>query len=301
MLKNILRFDKIITQTIIGNHQNSKNISLNILRTDLLHEIISGNKWFKLSLYLKDAIAKGFNTIGTFGGAYSNHIIASAFAANQLGLNSIGMIRGEAPNNLSATLKYAQELQMNLTFLSRSDYKNPQKITDQHREIYWINEGGYGLLGAEGAKEILSYSKNLSGYQYIIAAAGTGTMLAGLVKAAHPHQKVIGISVMKGNFAMKEKVMDLLSDEEQQKQFEILHDFHFGGYAKHPKELIDFMNHVYATYHLPTDIVYTSKTLFALFRLIDQNYFEEGSNILMIHSGGLQGNLSLPDKTLRFY
>ncbi len=300
MLKNVLHFDEIITHSITDEKLALKNIRLDVLRADRIHEVVSGNKWFKLSLYLKDAMDKGFKTIGTFGGAYSNHIIATAFAANISGLNSIGLIRGERAKLLSQTLLHAMEENMELRFLSRSDYKNPQKFIDEEPHIYWIPEGGYGIPGAEGAKEMLSFVPDLPAYDYIVAATGTGTMLAGLIKAISDHQKVIGISVMKGNFELTQKVKDLLTPAEQLKNFELVHDFHFGGYAKHPQQLLDFINELWRTHNLPTDIVYTSKTLFAIFSLIDQNFFKEGTKILMIHSGGLQGNSSLAPQTLRF-
>lgn len=293
-----LYFDKIFVQKISEPLLKQKNVALSVLRLDEVHPVISGNKWFKLKYYLQEAKQKGFNTIGTFGGAWSNHIVATAYACKLNGLKCIGIIRGEKPLHYSATLLNAAKYKMQLHFVSRSEYKNPSEIQKQFQNIYWINEGGYGIKGAEGASEILAtIPGNL--YSHIVCAVGSGTMMAGLVKAA-TSQTVIGISVLKGNTALNEKVCSLLTEKEQIKTFSINSDFHFGGYAKYNQQLLAFMRTVWYEHKLPTDIVYTSKTFFAVRELIANDTIKSGSNVLMIHSGGLQGNLSLPANTLPF-
>ena len=277
--------------------QNIQSLQLNILRLDELHPIVSGNKWFKLQLQLQDAIKKNYTTITTFGGAYSNHIVATAFACQQMGLASIGIIRGNETKALNHTLLAAQQFGMQLQFVTREAYANKQQYINNNN-IYYINEGGYAVLGANGVADIYQWIDET--YTHIVCAVGTGTMMAGLVKGALPHQKVVGINVLKGNTTLLQQVKTLLNVDENTKQFELINGYHFGGYAKHPQALITWMNDLYKKQQLPTDIVYTSKLLFAVTDLQQQGYFDKNSKIMVIHSGGLQGNLSLPKGTLVF-
>jgi 1-aminocyclopropane-1-carboxylate deaminase len=274
-----------------------------VLRLDLIHPLVSGNKWFKLKGYLKEAEEDNKNSLLTFGGAFSNHIVATAAAANMKGFKSIGIIRGEKPSSISQTLQDAAGFGMKLFFVSREFYKQkmlPQEVLDTINvdELYIIPEGGYGKKGAEGAEDILTLSAT-SSYTHIITAVGTGTTLAGLVFAALPHQKIIGISALKNNFSLQPQIEALLSFAKQQ-QFSLLHEYHFGGYAKYNKELIQFMNNLYAATNVCTDFVYTGKTFYAVFDLMKQGYFSSTDKILIIHTGGLQGNCSLSKGTLIF-
>jgi 1-aminocyclopropane-1-carboxylate deaminase len=274
---------------------------VDILRLDLLHPIVSGNKWFKLQYYLQDALQTGKTTIASFGGAYSNHIVATAFAAQQAGLQSVGYIRGESTTPLSHTLQDAKKYGMELLFVDRDQYRRKEEIIQQSNDpaLYWIMEGGYGILGAKGASDILN-GFDITPYTHILCAVGTATMMAGLVKAALPHQSVIGISALKNNTGLTDSISALLNNDETGKQFSILHDYHFGGYAKHPGALLHFMQQTWLAEQLPTDIVYTSKLLFAAKDLVANKRFAPGSRLLLIHSGGLQGNSSLPPDTLYF-
>lgn len=274
--------------------------TVHVLRLDLIHPVISGNKWFKLKYYLQDALRKGAGTLVTFGGAYSNHIVAAAAASQLHGLKSIGIIRGEKPALLSPTLLDAASYGMELEFISREDYRErrlPQHVAAR-QDTYLINEGGYGIMGAEGAATILSEARG-ENHTHILAATGTGTMLAGLALAAGAGQGVTGIPVLK-NFASLGDEINALLPGEKKGSFRLLDGFHFGGYAKHNAELIRFMNRWYETTGIPTDLVYTGKLFFALERLVLQGYFPEESRVLVIHSGGLQGNRSLPKGTLIF-
>ncbi|RXK80554.1 1-aminocyclopropane-1-carboxylate deaminase/D-cysteine desulfhydrase [Filimonas effusa] len=297
-INNLLHFEAIITQNISASWLLDSQSRLSLLRLDLLHPVVSGNKWFKLQFYLADAVQNNAKTIATFGGAYSNHIVATAFACQQWGLPCVGYIRG-APQYLSHTLKDAMSYGMQLQFLSRSDYRRKNELMPEHPEYYWIPEGGYGITGAEGAATILSHATALSSYTHIVAATGTGTMLAGLIRGACAHQHVTGISIMKGNNELPQLVSELLSGEEKA-TFHIEQDYHFGGYAKHPPQLIDYINTCWHQYQLPLDIVYTGKAFFATEQMIRQHTIPAGSNVLFIHSGGLQGNLSLPAGTIPF-
>lgn len=276
--------------------------TVDVLRLDKIHPIISGNKWFKLKKYLEDAQGLRKNIVATFGGAYSNHIVATAAAGKISGVTTIGIIRGERPNEMSHTLTQSLDLGMKLYFISREDYKNkiiPEELFHEHHEdeIYWIDEGGYGKKGIEGSKTILDLV-DPSNYSHIIGAVGTGTTLAGLIEASSPRQQIIGISVMKNNFGLKQAIEVLISTSKD--QFELIHDYHFGGYAKQTKPLIDFINSLYEATGIPSDFVYTGKLFYAVNDLAEKNHFPKGSRLLVIHSGGLQGNLSLPKGTLIF-
>jgi 1-aminocyclopropane-1-carboxylate deaminase len=278
-----------------------KNLPCDVLRLDELHPVVSGNKLFKLRYYLDDAKASEKNTIATFGGAYSNHIVATAFACKESGLKSVGIIRGEKPPQLSASLEDALRYGMNLIYVNREAYKDKEKIIRQYASEtwFWVNEGGYGQNGMLGAKDILQFA-DTTGYTHIICACGTGTTLAGLMEAALPHQECIGISVLKGHAGLAKDVMELLSPQHQHKSCRIFHDYHFGGYAKHPRQLIEWMNELWRAEQLPTDIVYTSKLMYAVKDLISKDHFNNNHKILIIHSGGLQGNRSLPKGILEF-
>jgi len=299
-MEDLLQAEKIFTQPIKANWSEQNNVKLDILRLDLMHQVVSGNKWFKLKYYLQDAKNNGYSTIGTFGGPFSNHIIATAFACNRTGLKSIGMIRGEKPAILSHTLRMTRHYEMHLQFISRLAYRDKEEIKKGFKNVYWIPEGGCGNLGAKGAKEILLFCNKPEKYTHVVCAVGTGTMMAGIIHSVNPIQRVMGISIMKGNYSFTEKIKKLLSPPFEHKLYEIIQDYHFGGYAKHPTELIQFMNNTWQQHQLPTDIVYTAKTFYAVKQMIVNNTIKEGSNVLMIHSGGLQGNFSLPANTLCF-
>ncbi|HEX8334492.1 MAG TPA: pyridoxal-phosphate dependent enzyme, partial [Segetibacter sp.] len=260
-----MEFNKIFTQKIESDWLEENQVSLDVLRLDLLHPVVSGNKWFKLKAYIAEAKEHGKRTIATFGGAYSNHIIATAFSCKEYGLDSIGFIRGEERDELSHTLQYAKQLGMRFQFVNRESYRDKEITKHQHTDenIYWIEEGGYGIKGAAGASEILHYT-NIFMYSHIISAVGTGTLLAGLVSSSTSDQHIIGISSMKGNDSLNDAVKKLLLPNKLLTSFEILHDYHFGGYAKHPPELIRFMNEIYSEHQLPLDIVYTSKVFYAI-------------------------------------
>jgi 1-aminocyclopropane-1-carboxylate deaminase len=277
--------------------------TVDVLRLDLIHPVVSGNKWFKLKEYLKEAKSLNKKIILTFGGAYSNHIVATAATAKQNGFKSIGIIRGEKPAVFSHTLNDAMRFGMDLFFLSRTDYKNrliPSQVFEQYskEEVYIINEGGYGIKGVEGAKTILQLIDS-SSYTHILDVVGTGTTIAGLVEASNIYQSVIGISSMKNNFSLERETEKFLS-EKNKNRFKLIHDYHFGGYAKYTQKLIDFMNEWYRQTGIPSDFVYTGKLFFAVNDLLEKNYFPNNSKLLLMHSGGLQGNQSLPKGTLIF-
>ena len=294
-----MNINNIYIQDISELFNNILNIS--ILRADLIDPVVSGNKWFKLQLYVRDAIAAGKTTLATFGGPYSNHIVATSAYGASMGLETVGFIRGEKPVALSPTLTGAMENGMTLHFVSREDFEQTEKIISHNQDPSWawIPEGGYGITGAEGVKSMLTI-KDTAPFDTIICAVGTGTMMAGLIKAAAPHQQVIGLSVLKNNISIDEEIKALLTPEESKKNFEINHDYHFGGYAKHTPALIDFMNDCYKKMELPLDFVYTAKLVYGIEDLATKGKFDPTSKILIIHSGGLQGNRSFKKGTLIF-
>ena len=294
-----MNINNIYIQDISELPNNTLNI--NILRADVIDPVVSGNKWFKLQFYVKDAISAGKTTLATFGGAYSNHIVATSKYGASVGLKTVGFIRGEKPVTLSATLNDAIENGMKLHFVSREDFLDPKKIIQEnmHESWAWIPEGGYGIKGAEGAGTLLTI-KDTHSFDTIICAVGTGTMMAGIIKSAALHQKIIGISVLKNNVSIDAEIKTLLTPEESKKNFGIIHGYDFGGYAKHTPTLINFMNDCYTKMELPLDFVYTAKLVYAVQDLASKGKFEPTSKILLIHSGGLQGNRSFKKGTLLF-
>ena len=279
----------------------SPSQKVDLLRLDTLHPIVSGNKFYKLRFYIAAAIENGVSKVASFGGPYSNHIVALAFTAKEAGLNSIGYIRTNADEPMTPSLEEAKAYGMELVYLGRTDFQSKKvsiiELSATKSDTYFIDEGGYGAIGAKGAASILT-ENNTAHHDYIICAVGTGTMLAGCINAASPNQKIIGIPVLKNEGSIENEINVLLIDKNS--PYTLLHQFHQGGYAKTNPKMIDFMNRLWDKEKIPTDIVYTSKLLFGVEQLIQENYFEKDASILVIHSGGLQGNRSLPEGTLKF-
>ena len=299
---NWIHLSSATVQPIILSEYDGKNISVDVLRLDKIHPVISGNKWFKLKYYLQEARGeKQSGAVLTFGGAWSNHIIATAFMAKLYGLHSIGVIRGERPFELSVTLQAAKNCGMSLEFISRELYSQKNEdayltfLKNKFGHPYVIPEGGAGLAGIKGSEEILSLVE-INKYSHIICCIGTATMYQGLLNASLPGQQVIGIPVLKGiTYPQPEFTEDLKMVNRK-----IINEYHFGGYAKKTPALIQFMNRFYRQTGIPSDFVYTGKLLFGCTDLVIRDYFAPGSQILIIHSGGLQGNASLPAGALLF-
>ena len=291
----------IFIDTIANDCLTEKKISLSVIRLDTIHPIVSGNKLFKLHYFLEEAMALFTPGIVTFGGAYSNHLVATAFACKTTGLKSAGFVRGEKPAKLSPTLMDCIACDMQLHFISRTEYEqkeNPvfiEKIQQQFKDFMIVPEGGYHPKGAAGAALINNFIEE--GTTHICSAVGTATTLAGLIAGAKENQQVIGIPVLKGMNDIAGRISYLANTTHQ---FQLMDGYHFGGYAKKTPELICFMNHLYEQYKLPTDFVYTAKMMYAVMDCIEKNFFAPGSKITCLHTGGLQGNASLPAGTLIF-
>jgi 1-aminocyclopropane-1-carboxylate deaminase len=288
-------------------------LQTDVLRLDKIHTEISGNKWFKLKYYLEKAKQAHKYLLISFGGAYSNHLLALAAAARINGFSSIGFVRGEEAPGLSHTLLAAKEFGMELRFLSRRDYdlKKKSAISDKRNEIHLevvdktcrgsliIPEGGADIEGVKGAEEILSLV-TLHEYSHICTAVGTGTTLAGLINSAGSNQKIIGVSVLKGTLDFEPMDIKWVKNESDLANAQMIHGDHFGGYAKYNKLLIDFMNQTFADSGIPTDFVYTGKLFFSVIRMAAMKLFPPGSRILVLHTGGLQGNRALAPGLLQF-
>jgi 1-aminocyclopropane-1-carboxylate deaminase len=289
-------------------------IKVDTLRLDQIHPVISGNKWYKLRYYIQDALDCRATTMASFGGPYSNHLVALAYASKLNGLKCIGYVRANNGEPITPTLQEAIDYGMELIFLGRQHFQTlKNEMLDayskaENKSIYYVDEGGYGKIGAKGASTILedfsiaNNQKNsihpIHQYHFIICAVGTGTMAAGLINAGLKDQTIIGIPVLKNEGSIENEIRELLINKNA--AFTLLHEFHQGGYAKTTNVQIDFMNLLWDSCKIPSDIVYTSKVFFAVNELIKQSYFKPNSSVLVIHSGGLQGNRSVAKGILHF-
>ncbi|MDM1261699.1 pyridoxal-phosphate dependent enzyme [Acinetobacter indicus] len=282
-------FDSI-AQQVPYQHIEYRHQRISIKRLDLIHPQISGNKFFKLKYNLLAARQQGFEKVLTFGGAYSNHIAATAFASHKFGFQSLGMIRGEelAQRPLNPTLATAQQFGMQLEFISRNAYRQKdqpdflQHLQQQYPDFYLIPEGGTNALAVQGCREILTAED--AQFDLICCAVGTGGTFAGLIEASQQHQQLLGFSALKGDFLTHE-VAQLTT----KRNWRILDDYCCGGYAKTTPELIQFIQTFEQRYNIPLEQVYTGKMLRGIFDLIDQDKIGPDQKILLIHTGGLQG------------
>src|SRR5690554_6978327 len=270
---------------------NDLGIELYIKREDVLHNEISGNKFRKLKYNLTEAKRLGLTKLLTFGGAYSNHIAAVAAAGREFGFETIGIIRGEelAEKYLeNLTLKKASENGMQFYFVTRTQYRdktNPDflaELNQQFGNFYLIPEGGTNELAVKGCEEILTEEDKM--FDFICCAVGTGGTISGIINSLKPHQKALGFPALKGDF-----LFDEIQKYAKNDQWDLITDYHFGGYAKVNDELKSFMDQFYKKYLITLDPVYTSKLTFGVIDLISKGYFKPHSKILIIHTGGLQG------------
>lgn len=276
-----------------------------ILREDLIHPTISGNKYRKLKYNLQEAKKVGLDTLLTYGGAFSNHIAAVAAAGKAMGFKTIGIIRGEElalQIKQNPTLSYAQECGMQLDFISREAYRSKNSdafrigLREKFGLFYELPEGGTNALAVKGCEEILSEATH--DFDVICVSVGTGGTIAGIINSVMPHQRVIGFSALKGTFQM-EMITDYVR---KNVAVEITDKYCFGGYGKIDVELIRFINEFYRKTNIPLDPVYTGKMMFGIFDMIRAGELNENNRILAVHTGGLQGiagmNLKLKNKNL---
>ncbi|PQJ22860.1 1-aminocyclopropane-1-carboxylate deaminase/D-cysteine desulfhydrase [Tenacibaculum sp. SG-28] len=285
-----------INQPVFLPLLQEKNVSLFVKREDKIHPHISGNKFRKLKYNIAEAQEQNKNVILTFGGAYSNHIAATAAFGKLAGIQTIGVIRGEELGldlertlQKNSTLALACKNGMHLTFISRTCYRNKtatsflKSLSDRFGDFYVIPEGGTNALAVKGCEEILSTDD--SKFDYICTAVGTGGTIAGLINAKTTSQKILGFPALKGDFLANE-ILDFVPNQDG---WSLENTYHFGGYGKVSEELITFINNFFRETSILLDPIYTGKMMYGVIDLIKKDYFPKGSKILAIHTGGLQG------------
>ncbi len=273
-------------------------------REDLTDDFISGNKFYKLKYNLIEAENLGYKTLLTFGGAYSNHIHATAAAGKKYGFNTIGVIRGEEHLPLNPTLSSAQENGMIIEYIDRKSYRNKydenliQTLKEKFGDFYLIPEGGSNNLAIKGCAEIIS--SITTNFNFICSACGTGGTLAGLILGLNSKSFALGFSVLKGGAFLNQNIRTLLShyQKENLNNFQINPDYHFGGYAKTNTELNNFCKQFYEQHDIHIEPIYTGKMFYGIYNLMSKNYFPPQNTIVAIHTGGLQGLQGLKQREM---
>lgn len=279
-------------QRIITRQTEDSGIELFIKRDDLLHPGISGNKWRKLKYNLIELKASGKEGIVTLGGAFSNHLHAVAVAGKVFGISTIGIVRGEKPAQLSKTLLACLESGMKLHFVSRGSYKEKggseevQALISKYPSFLFIPEGGENEAAKKGCAEIINELDFTP--DYVCVPCGTGTTLAGLVQSNQQKTKFLGFPVLKG---AENTIIENIETSSRVNVYQLISDYHFGGYAKHTTELLDFIRSFEKETGIILEQVYTGKMLFGIMDLISKGFFPKRSKIVTIHTGGLQGRL----------
>ncbi|WP_174560858.1 1-aminocyclopropane-1-carboxylate deaminase/D-cysteine desulfhydrase [Acinetobacter bouvetii] len=292
-------FERIAQSVAYQKLNLDTDLTVTVKRLDQIHPQISGNKFFKLKYNFAEAKRQGFHKILTFGGAYSNHIAATAYAAQLFGFESVGIIRGEElkVKALNHTLATAQQFGMQLHFVSREQYRQKDQpeylaaLKLHYPEHYLIPEGGTNTLAIQGCKEILT-AEDRQNYDVICCAVGTGGTITGLIEASADHQTVLGFSALKGDFLQRE-----IQQWTTKTNWTMTDTYCCGGYAKTTPALFQFMQSFEAEHHIPLEQVYTGKMMMGLVDVIRQNHFPAQTRILVIHTGGLQGQMTNQDQS----
>jgi 1-aminocyclopropane-1-carboxylate deaminase len=293
-LINDITLGEIPIQRIHDNFLSKSGIRLSILRLDLIHPEISGNKWFKLKYNLECARNEGRDSLLSFGGPWSNHLHALAYAGQYFDFSTIGLVRGELPYPLNACLQDAKNAGMELVPVSRADYKNKDNpefaeyLKRQFGNVFLIPEGGANKAGVKGCKEIINLYPQV--FDLVCIACGTGTTLAGM--ASTSQIPLLGFQVLKGKGYIRRQVNTLMQQYQLSAScdWNVCDDFHFGGYAKVNDEFLQFLTEFEQRHGLPLEPVYSGKILFGLYQLFKKrDFFPQNYSILAIHGGGLQG------------
>ncbi|MEH2385530.1 MAG: pyridoxal-phosphate dependent enzyme [Nostoc sp.] len=314
-------------QQINSEITRDAGVNLYVLRLDLMHPWVNGNKWFKLKYNLLEAEEKNFTTLLTFGGAYSNHIYATAAAGNLFGFRTIGVIRGEQRLPLNPTLSFAVQQGMQLVYLNRETYRQrntpalQEYLQQRFGEVFIIPEGGSNLNGVRGCTEIVGDAmpfdrlrvRPTTGYAYafdhICVACGTATTLAGIALSLDHKQRAIAFPVLKNGAFLAQEIESLLtnylasglpSPYTSAADWELVCDYHFGGYAKVNDELLQFSQQFREEHNVPLDYVYTAKMFYGVMDLLKQGFFCKGDSLLLVHTGGLQGNVGMEQRLQKF-
>lgn len=291
-------FDETISTPIIPivNELTSKHgVELFLKREDLTDTYISGNKYRKLKYNLIHAKESGYNTLLTFGGAYSNHIHAVAYAGFKFGFNTIGIIRGEKTLPLNTTLKDAEYFGMKLHYVSRSSYRNKteskfiEELQRKFGDFYLVPEGGSNALAVSGCTEILS--ENEKQFDHYCCANGTGGTIAGIIASLNNGKNVWGFPALKNAGFLRKDISSLIAafNSKTYLNWDLILDYHFGGYAKYTTQLIEFINAFKVNHAIQLDPIYTGKLMYGIFDKIEKDFFKPGEKILAIHTGGIQG------------
>ena len=282
-------------QPLIDEVTDRASVRLYIKRDDLIHATVSGNKWRKLKYVLQDAQENGFETLLTFGGAWSNHLHATAAAGKMLGMKTVGVVRGENyGEKLTPTLQFCISQGMELHFISRENYrwKNEpdflENLKEKFNRPYLIPEGGSTALALPGVGELVKETKKQLGKKpdYYALAAGTGGTAAGILATSAP---TLAFSALKNGGFLRNEILKLASIKDADENLQFFTDYHFGGYAKHKPELLNFMQDFEQEHQIPLEHVYTGKMLYGLYDLMKKGLFEKGDTVIAIHTGGLQG------------
>lgn len=278
------------------------SLPVSMLRLDELHPVISGNKWYKLKHNLIEVKEKKLAGVLTFGGVWSNHLAATAGAAKEAGVKAVAIVRGfHGKENLTPTMKHCLDYGMELQFVSREEYSLKEEevylnnLQEQYPELLIIPYGGSNEAGRKGAAEIATLIP--SDYNHVCCSVGSGTTFMGLRNTLPSATKLIGFVPMKKGIYLKEEMQPHLSAP-YGGNWELVDEFHFGGFGKWNVELLGFMNEIVTAHQLPLDVVYTSKMMYGVRALIQRDFFPSNSKILCVHSGGLQGNASVAQQLI---
>jgi len=285
---------------ILPDGNNDVNVFMK--RTDLIHPIISGNKWYKMKYNIIEMQKQGIDTLLTFGGAFSNHIHAAAHAGKVFGFKTIGLIRGEEHLPLNSTLQSAVNDGMELHYVDRTTFRKRETdeflswIKEKFGNVYVLPVGGTNTIALKGCAEIIDQIE--IDYNYICSASGSGGTFAGLVAGLDGKKKAIAFPALKGGEFLEKVISDLVYDYTGKSfsNWSLNTDYHFGGFAKLSKELIDFTHEFNEMNGFELDYIYTNKMMFGIADLIKKGIFKSGETIVAIHSGGLQGNDGMKEK-----
>ncbi len=306
-MKTEVNENNIPLEKIEEDFLTRKKINLYVLREDLIHSEISGNKWRKLKYNIEEAKKRGHHQLLTFGGAYSNHIAATAAAGKIFGFKTIGIIRGEETLPLNSTLQLVKENGMILKYVSREQYNNKYEesflkdLKNELGEFYEIPEGGSNSFAVKGCTEIIT-NINIE-YDAICCACGTGGTIAGIIASVSSDKKVFGFPALKGGAFLKEDIQQLLWDYSNRyttniinKDWELTTGYHFGGFAKIKPELIDFIRGFKKKHNILLDFIYTGKLVFGLYEMIKNANQFDNKTIILVHTGGTQGNKGFEER-----
>jgi 1-aminocyclopropane-1-carboxylate deaminase len=297
-------FPKIPLQRIENEITSSHKIHLYVLRLDTIDFYAGGNKYFKLKYNLEEAKKQGFSKLLTFGGAWSNHLAAVASSGWQEAVaggskeqpKMIFVIRGEEPKQYSETLRFCKEKGTHLHFVSREEYKRKtessfiEELKTKFGDFYLLPEGGSNTLAVKGCKEIVDLV-NID-FDVICCPVGSGGTFTGIVSGLKQEQTALGFVALKGGDYLEEVITDLAGSPLHHggQRGSLLHDYHFGGFAKTTPELLRFKKEFEKQFGFELDYIYTAKMFYGIFDLMKKNYFSEGSTIVALHTGGIQGN-----------